>query len=495
MYTTTKETHAAVVFLLGEHAYKLKKPVDLGFLDFSTLRARRWACEQEVELNRRLCDDVYEGVADVVGPGGEVCEHLVVMRRMPEERRLATLVKAGKPVDEHLRAVARRLAALHAGARHGPQIDREGGLDALRARWNASFEQVRGLPGRTVDPAVLDETERLATRFLDGRRALFDARVAGRRVVDGHGDLLAEDVFCLDDGPRILDCLEFDERLRFLDGLDDAAFLAMDLERLGAPRQAERFLRWYVEFSGDPAPPALWHHYVAYRAFVRAKVACLRQWQGETDAGWEARRLSELALRHLRAGAVTLVLVGGSPGSGKSTLAGGLADRLGHTLLRSDRVRKELAGLDPTRAASAPYRQGIYDPAHTARTYAELLVRAERLLGQGEPVIIDASWGDQRHRAVAAEVAARTSSDLVALRCTVMPQVAAERLVTREPELSDADEEIRRKMAADAPDWPDAVEIDTGVEPAQALERALAAVRPDGRERSWRFQRSRIEAG
>ncbi|WP_084965947.1 AAA family ATPase [Thermoactinospora rubra] len=493
MSVDLKETHVAVVFLVGDRAYKLKKPVNLSFLDFTTRQARQAACQEEVELNRRLAPDVYEGVADVLGPDGEPCDHLVVMRRMPEERRLATLVRTGKPVDDHLRDIARLVAGLHAKARHGPQIDRQGGREALRGRWADSFAQVRGLPGAPVEPRTVDETERLTLRFLDGRAPLFDSRIAEGRVVDGHGDLLAEDIFCLDDGPRILDCLEFDERLRFLDGLDDAAFLAMDLERLGAPRLAELFLRWYVEFSGDPAPPTLWHHYLAYRAFVRAKVACLRHWQGEAEAGWEARQLAGLTLRHLRAGAVTLVMVGGSPGTGKTTLAGAVADRLGHTLLSSDRIRKELAGLDPLQPAAAPYQEGIYSPEHTERTYAELLARAETLLGLGEPVVLDASWTGERHRAMAADVAGRTHSDLVALRCTVMPQIAAERLAGRRPGASDADAAIAEVVRSAASPWPDAVEIDTGAPLEQALDRALAAVHPPEREISWRFRRPQME--
>ncbi|NJP88734.1 AAA family ATPase [Nonomuraea sp. FMUSA5-5] len=495
MYTQVKETHAAVVFLLGEHAYKLKKPVDLGFLDFGTLRARRTACHREVELNRRLAADVYEGVADVRGPDGMICEHLVVMRAMPPERRLATLVRDGRPVGEPLRAIARRLAGLHASSRHSPEIDREGGVRALRARWSDSFAQVRGLPGAIIDPGTLAEIEQRVRDFLDGRAPLFDSRIAAGRIVDGHGDLLAEDIFCLDDGPRILDCLEFDDRLRFLDGLDDAAFLAMDLERLGAPTPARRFLSWYVEFSNDPAPAALWHHYVAYRAFVRAKVACLRHWQGDTDGGWQARRLAELALRHLRAGTVTLVLVSGSPGSGKSTLGGALADRLGYTLLHSDRVRKELAGLDPLEPADAPYLQGIYDPEHTARTYAELLARAERLLGQGESVVLDASWADGRHLTEAETVATRTAARLVRLRCTITPRIAAERLAARERNSSDADQSIAGAMAAAMAPWPDAVEIDTSGPPEQALTRALAAVHPPHLNVPRPFRRPQLPPG
>ncbi|MEV0354289.1 AAA family ATPase [Nonomuraea sp. NPDC050680] len=490
-----KETHSAVVILLGDQAIKLKKPVNLGFLDFTTREARRAVCHEEVELNRRLAPDVYKGVADVLGPDGELCEHLVVMRRMPEERRLATMIRSGNPVDEHVRQVARMLSSMHDRSRHCPQIDRQGEAQALRCRWTASFAQVRALPDATLDTQVIQEIERLALRFLDGRERLFSTRVSEGHIVDGHGDLLADDVFCLDDGPRILDCLEFDERLRFLDRLDDAAFLAMDLERLGAPRLAELFLHWYTEFSGDLASPSLWHHYVAYRAFVRAKVAGFRRQQGDAGAAREGRELAELALRHLRAGAVTLVLVGGTPATGKTTIAAAMADRLGYTLLNSDRVRKELAGITPEQPAPAPFGEGIYSREWTERTYQELLSRAERLLRHGEPVILDASWSDAEQRETAERLARRTFSDLVALRCTALPQLIAERLAHRTGAMSDADQAIATAMTAKAAPWPDAIEIDTSVSSEQALGRALAAIHARWTTVPWRFRRPELEPG
>ena len=475
-WAQVRETHSGVVLLIGDRAYKFKKPVDLGFLDFTTVQARKLACEREVELNRRLAPDVYEGVAEVAGPDGRIIDHLVVMRRMPPDRRLSALVRAGRPVEECLRRVARALAVLHGKAERGPHVDREGDLPALRRRWCDNLDQVRGRYGPAMDAAVAAEIERLTLRFLDGRAPLFARRIAEGRIVDGHGDLLAEDVFCLDDGPRVLDCLEFDDRLRYVDGLDDAAFLAMDLEHLGEPRLAELFLRSYTGFAGDPAPPSLYHHYVAYRAFVRAKVTCLRYAQGDAASAPEARRYADLALRHLRAGAVRLVLAGGPPGSGKSTLAAGLADRLGLTLLASDRVRKELAGIDPATSAAAPYGEGIYRPEWTERTYAELLERAEWLLGLGESVVLDASFTDPAHRAAAAELAARAHADLVAFRCAVPVEVAAARVAARTGGISDADAAIAAAMAAREAPWPEAIEIDTTVPPEQALARALAAL-------------------
>jgi uncharacterized protein len=460
-YARTYETHAAVVFLVGDRAYKLKKPVDLGFLDFTSLAARHAVCLREVELNRQLSPDVYLGVADVRGPDGSPCDHLVVMRRMPAARRLSTLVRTGAPVTDHVRRTARLLAAFHAAARRGPRISAEGSRDAILRRWTDSFRQVRPFRGSALDDELTGEIERLTVRFLAGRGPLFDDRIAAGRIVDGHGDLLADDIFCLDDGPRVLDCIEFDDRLRWLDGLDDAAFLAMDLERLGAAELGTRFLDWYVEFTADPAPASLRHHYVAYRAFVRAKVACLRYAQGDHAAAADAATHAELTARHLRAGAVGLTLVGGLPGTGKSTLAGQLSDRLGAVVLASDRVRKELAGLSPLASAAAGYGQGIYTQQWTERTYAELLTRAERLLERGESVVLDASFTRAAHRERAADVAARTSSTLVALRCEADPGVAAARLRSRARTASDADERIAAAMATGADPWPEAITIRT----------------------------------
>ncbi|GAB3979500.1 AAA family ATPase [Actinoallomurus acanthiterrae] len=477
------ETHAGVVFFTGDRAYKMKKPVNLGFLDFSTRERRERACHREVELNRRFAPDVYLGVADVVMPPGTPCDHLVVMRRMPAERRLADLVLEGAFLDDVLRAIARLIACAHAASPRTAEISAQGTRDALRERWTASFDQVRPFHGRAIDAAEAGEIERLTLRFLEAREPLFNARIHEGRIVDGHGDLMADDIFCLDDGPRVLDCLDFDDRLRWLDGLDDAAFLAMDLERLNAPDLAQRFITWYAEYADDPAPPSLRHHYVAYRAFVRAKVACLRSGQGDTHAAGDVGRYTEIALRHLNAGSVSLVLVGGLPGTGKTALSEALGDRLGFTVLNSDRVRKELAELSPDTPAPAPYGTGIYNAFWTRRTYAELLKRAARLMSYGESVIVDASWTSAEHRADAARTAEQAHADLIPLRCDT--PLAGERLHTRPRGVSDADPAIAAHMAESADLWPDATTIDTSGPIKNSAECALIAVRPHGPDHAW----------
>ncbi|MFF4656107.1 AAA family ATPase [Streptomyces sp. NPDC001381] len=490
------ETHSAIVFFVGDRAYKVKKPVDLGFLDYTTPAGRRAACAREVALNRRFAPDVYLGLGEFRGPGAEAPEPLVVMRRMPAHRRLSHLVREGEALDEVLRSVARHLAAWHADAPRSPEADAQGTRDALSSRWEAGFAQVHAMAEDGPVPDGVTETERLVRRYLAGREGLFAARIAQGRVVDGHGDLLAEDIFCLDDGPRVLDCLEFDDRLRCVDGLDDAAFLAMDLERLGAPEAAAYFLARYGEYSGDPAPPSLWHHYVAYRAFVRAKVSLIQARQGAPGAETAARRLVSTTLRHLRTSAVGLTLVGGLPGSGKSTLSGALADRLGVTLLSSDRLRKELAGMPPERSAAAGYGEGLYTAEWTARTYATLLDRAAALLSAGESVVLDATWSDPAQRAAARRVAERTCSDLVALHCHAPHDVSAARLRARASASghsvsghSDADLGIANAMAAREPPWPEAVAVDTSGPLESAVARALTAVRPWGTGQAPVFRR------
>ncbi|EPJ40563.1 hypothetical protein STAFG_2371 [Streptomyces afghaniensis 772] len=487
------ETHTSVVFFVGDRAYKLKKPVDLGFLDYTTLASRRAACEREVTLNRRFAPDVYLGLGEIRSPDAEAPEPLVVMRRMPADRRLSRLVREGAAVDDILRGLARQVATWHAEAPRGRDVDEQGTRDALSSRWEASFDQVRALAADGFVPDGVAEVGRLVRRYLAGRERLFASRIEQGRVVDGHGDLLAEDVFSLDDGPRVLDCLEFDDHLRYVDGLDDAAFLAMDLEQLGAPEAAAYFLAQYSEYSGDPAPPSLWHHYVAYRAFVRAKVSLIQARQGAPDAATASRRLVSTTLRHLRTSAVGLTLVGGLPGSGKSTLAGALADRLGVTLLSSDRLRKELAGIPAEQSAAADYGEGLYTPEWTARTYATLLDRASALLSSGESVVLDATWSDAGQREAALLVAERTSADLVALHCHVPGDVTAARLATRAAGISDAGLDIATAMAAREPPWPEAIAVDTSGPLDSAVARALTAVRPWGSSQAPVFRRPYME--
>lgn len=487
------ETHSGVVFFFGDRAYKVKKPVDLGFLDFRELSAREAVCHREVELNRRLAPDVYLGVADLVDPDGEICEHMVVMRRMPTDRRLSKLV--GDPdldVGEDLDALAELIARFHHGAERSPEVDQAAGAEALSTRWKANTAEMMQFAGRCFDRDDVTSVDALAARYLAGRGPLFAERVDAGRACDGHGDLQADDIFLLEDGPRVLDCLEFDDALRFDDALADAAFLAMDLERLGRADLGSRFLAAYRRASGDSWPTSLAHHHIAYRAQVRAKVTAIRAEQGAADAPDQARDLLALARRHLEAGAVRLIAVGGLPGTGKSTLAAGLADALDAVLLRSDVIRKEQAGLGQQESAASPFGEGLYREEAKEAVYIEMLTRAKAALGGGETVVLDAAWTDEDRRRRYRRLADDTVADLVELRCVLPREVAADRMrarAERGDDASDADPSIARSMERADDPWPTAIEIDTTASPREVTRHTLNSLpapvrdRPDVRSR------------
>jgi aminoglycoside phosphotransferase family enzyme/predicted kinase len=461
------ETHGSVVLFLGRRAYKFLKPVRTPFFDYSTPERRRVACEREVALNRRLAPDCYLGVTPIL-EGDEVCDHAVVMRRLPDDRRLSALL-AGADAHELLRRVARTVGSFHAGLAPDPEAARVATRDAVADLWTrGNLDDLDRHATAVLDAADLAEVRRRALRYLRGRAPLFDRRVAEGRAVDGHGDLLADDIFCLDDGVRILDCLAFDDDLRRGDQLADIAFLAMDVERLAGEVAADVLLSGWTEVTGDHPPRSLLHHWVAYRALVRAKVRALRATQGDDAtcraAGEEARALLAQCLDHLAGAEVRLVLVGGAPGTGKTTTARRIGEELGAVVLSSDEVRKELAGVDRDDHVDEPLDTGRYAPAATERTYGELLRRAGELLALGESVVLDATWADAGRRDAARRVAGQAVATVWERRCVVAPDEAAARIERRRAaggDASDVSAELSRTLAARFDPWPEATEVDT----------------------------------
>ncbi|MBX7433672.1 AAA family ATPase [Mycobacterium sp. Y57] len=454
------ETHTGLVVLIGDRAYKAKKAVRTDFLDFSSVQQRRHACEREIELNRRLAPDSYLGLGRLDPPLGDG-EPVIVMRRYPDSLRLAELVRAGQPVEDRLAAIAEVLARFHAGARRSPKIDDEATVGALTARWRENLTELQRHTGTVISAAALLEVTRLAERFLAGRDELYAQRIAAGRVVDGHGDLLTQDIFCLPEGPALLDCLEFDDRLRSVDGIDDAAFLAMDLEYLGRQDLAEFFLDEYCRAANDSAPRSLRDLCIAYRAVVRAKVDCVRVDQGHAEAAADARRHLDIALAHLRAGAVQLVVIGGGPGTGKTTLAHALAQAGAARVVSTDEVRRDLQRSGAISGSAGELDAGLYTPENAAAVYDEVLRRAQALLSTGHPVIVDGTWRDPRQRERVRRVGAQTSSPVVEFVCTVPIEQAVHRITTRGHSASDATPHIAEVLNDADRGWPEAYAIDT----------------------------------
>ena len=261
-YVAVHETHTGVVVLAGDRAYKAKKPVLTDFLDFRTAEQRERACRREVELNSRLSPRSYLGVAHLDDPTGGSAEPVVVMRRYSESERLAYLVTRGKSVEGVLDRIADMLASFHERAERSRVIDKQGSVEAIDQRWRENLSELHRYAGMAISGVSgesVDRIRHLAAEFISGRAPLFARRTEEGCIVDGHGDLLADDIFYAGGELALLDCLEFDDQLRYVDRIDDAAFLAMDLESLGRKDLGDYFLERYLEHSG-PTPPTRRSH-------------------------------------------------------------------------------------------------------------------------------------------------------------------------------------------------------------------------------------------
>jgi aminoglycoside phosphotransferase family enzyme/predicted kinase len=454
------QTHISVVALAGSFVYKIRKPVNLGFLDFSTLEKRKHDCEEEVRLNRRLAPTVYLGVVPItkdenglhVEGNGEPVEWAVKMERLPEEASLAERLKTGETDQNILNTLAERIAKFHLHADGGPRIVEFGRFEVVAGNVRENFEQARAHIDQTFTRAVFDRLERLMEEEMVRNRQLIEARAARGVPRDTHGDLRLDHVYHFPDRQPpndlvVIDCIEFNERFRYADPVSDTAFMRMDLLYQGHRTLADVFCNTYFRQTGDREGESLLNLYTAYRAIVRAKVEGMELAEKETPEGKrDAVRVRSGAHWLLALGVLEkpsrkpcLVLVGGLPGSGKSTLAQGLAETAGFDVIRSDVVRKELAGLKPGDSARSSHNEGIYSPESTEKTYAECLARAEHRLQKGGRVIIDASFGSERHRKRFLDAAVRNGAQGLFLVCIASPEVARRRLQDRRGDASDAD--------------------------------------------------------
>lgn len=405
-----RETHISWVFLADDLAYKLKKPLMLPFLDYGTVARRREMCAEEVRLNRRLAPAIYLGVVAVARRGErfeiaaegdpDAVEYAVEMRRVAADRSLAALAAAGKLEAEDVDAVARTLARFHAEAETAPIEDRDVGI--LVAMLEENLDTIRASGAGFIGESEVGAAESFTRGWLERRRGDLEARAAAGLVRDCHGDLRAEHVIVPPVGDvYVYDCVEFNRALRLVDVAADLAFLIMDLARIGAGPASERLLDSYRCAGGDPGDDRVLSFFAAYRAWVRAKVACLRAAElqatdpSRAGAEAEARELFRLGRRFAwKAREPVVLAVAGVASSGKTTLASELAEFSGWQHLDSDRVRKQLAGITPTE----PGGPELYGDEQTLRTYRELGARARGALAAGTGVIADATFHRRSER-------------------------------------------------------------------------------------------------
>lgn len=439
------QTQISFVFLAGNYVYKVKKPVDFGFLDYTTLEKRRYFCEREASLNRRLCSDAYLGVVEVVREGdaisvereGEVLEYAVKMRRLPSERMMDRLLRENQVSAEMVERVAERLADFHQRAETNEEIASYGSLGIAAKNTQENFAQTEKYIGTSISEAYYRRIKAYTERFLRDNALLFERRRRGGKIRDCHGDVHSAHV-CFTDGICIYDCIEFNERFRYADVAGDVSFLAMDLDYHRRPDLSRHFVNCYVEGSGDKEALALMDFYKCYRAYVRGKVTCFALDDPHISAADKARlvgtarRYFELAHSYaVRPQRPTLFITTGLIGTGKTTVAQALGESLGIEVVSSDLVRKKLAGLEPTLHRYEGFAGGIYSPDFSRMTYDELFEAAKEILGKGQSLILDASFRKAEERRRAMEVARETGADFKLIECVLEEGALKQRLKAR----------------------------------------------------------------
>jgi uncharacterized protein len=434
------ETHISYVLLTGPYAYKLKKPLRLPFLDFSTLERRKHFCDEELELNRRLAPDLYLGVVPIGGSLGEprvgrgrAIEYAVRLRQFDPDATADRMLERGLLERETVERLAATIAEFHLAAppsegKHPGRLAVENVVELEHALASAGVR----LSADDVEGFVRREAARLDGHFAERR--------IGGAVRDLHGDLHLENLVLIDGTLRAFDALEFDARLRSVDVIDEAAFVVMDFAAHASPDLAYAFLNRYLEVTGDYSGLALLPFYLLHRALVRAKVRAIK---AQGDAAAAAERIAPylaLARRLMPPRRPRLILTYGLSGSGKTTVTDALVPRLPAVRLRSDLERKRLAGVEPTAHGGLGVGEGRYDAAATERTYAALRDGSGRALSAGINVIVDATFLSRARRAEFAELAERHDARVTILVCEAPQSVLRARIDARAAGGKDASE-------------------------------------------------------
>lgn len=454
------QTHISLVFLAGEFAYKLKKPLKLSFVDYSTLEKRHHFCRREVELNRGLAKDVYLDVVPIVFDESRgahrilsaqdhstpATEWAVRMRRLKEEQTLRCRLRQDRVPDHLFERLGRLIAEFHAQADRGEEIARFARFSQVQKNALENFEDSRAQVGAIVDPKVFERLETLTRQRLQDLSHLIEERAQRGIPRDTHGDLRLEHIYIDDDQIiRIVDCVEFNDAFRFADPISDIAFLAMDLGFRGYDSEEKELLQAYFNArTDDEEGPQLLDFYAAYRSCVRAKVHGIKALSKELPRAIRERshRLAKAhwlyALTRLeeKDRRPSLSLLAGLPATGKSTLARKLLkeDKI-DLILETDEIRKELAGIKPTEKAP----QHFYTPEFSRRTYNEVLKRAADALSQGKRVAVAATFVRDKWRTDFIQIARQLGLPVRFIECVVPEEIAHKRLLARKDDISDAD--------------------------------------------------------
>jgi aminoglycoside phosphotransferase family enzyme/predicted kinase len=380
------QTHISWVFIASPFVFKVKKPVNLGFLDFSTLEKRHYFCQREIALNRRLAPEVYLDVLPIYkttsgfsfNPGGEIAEYVVKMKELPHGCFLDELLEKNLVSEKEINRVISVLDRFYEAETPTPEIEQWGTPEKLKISTDENFTQVEPFVGKTISPAAFEAICHYTNQFYVVNENLFRVRIQQRRILDCHGDLGLDHVHLTPETTTIFDCIEFNDRFRFIDIANDLAFLAMDFDFQGRSDLGNLLLRDAARELGDAQMLKIASLYKCYRAFVRGKVESIQATESETTDPQEHEKRAasyfRLALRYAIAGSEPLVLVVmGRIASGKSTIARRLASELDWPVFSSDETRKTLEGVPLTQRTPPELRNKIYSQQVTRQTYKKLI--------------------------------------------------------------------------------------------------------------------------
>ncbi len=438
-----EQTQMSFVFLTDNYAYKVKKPVNLGYLNYTTLENRRYYCYREVELNKRLCPDAYLGVLSInrqqdnfsIGGAGEVIEYAVKMRRLPRELMIDSLLESNSVSTEMISRLADRIAVFHKQAETNTEISTFGKVDVISRNTEENFSQTEKYIGRTVSSHQYQQIKEYNHRFIIENADLFEKRVKDNRIRDCHGDLHTAHI-CFENGICIYDCIEFNDRFRYGDVASEVAFLAMDLDHHGRADLSHSFVKEYIAKSHDAELKKLLNFYKCYRAYVRGKVASFklddpyitvdeREKATETAASY-----FDLAYSYVKS-KPDLFITTGFVGSGKTSVSQALAGRMGLVVLSSDVIRKRLADIPQTEHRFEEYDSGIYSPDFSRKTYDALFAEAKSILAEGGSVMMDASFIKTEERKKVKALAEEMDADFHILECRSDEETIRQRLNRR----------------------------------------------------------------
>lgn len=468
------ETHISWVVLTGKFAYKIKKPVNFGFLDFSTLEKRRICCEQELRLNRRLALEIYLDVVSVTGSAeclhisdkGKAVEYAVKMQQFPQSAQLDCMLAAGDLKVQHMDAIAAMVADFHQTVEIADKTMEFGNADLVYQPVAENFRQIN----QHIDAAVYAELLKKIALWSQQQAAKLQKTFSSRKkqgfVRECHGDMHLRNLMWLAGKPMAFDCIEFNAQLRWIDVISEIAFLVMDLHERQQARLANRFLNSYLESTGDYAGLLVFTFYLCYRAMVRAKVNALLLEQKENAdderknliAGFES--YLELAASYIKQPKAKLIIMRGLSASGKSTVSQQLVDELGVIRIRSDVERKRLFDIVSHESASSCINSGIYSSRASQKTYEKLIELASGIISAGYSVIVDATFSAYEQRVPFKILADSLGVSYLIIETTAPVDVLRQRILQRQNDVSDADITVLEQQVLN---WQDFHEDETGV--------------------------------